>query len=150
MSERSGWQFASVSVAEAYEFLMSTFGNAWTQAFVQLAAQAEGDRLLDVACGTGAVARYSAPLIGPTGFVTGLDLNPAMLTIARSLSAPGDITIEWREGSATALPYPNASFDIVCCQNGLQFFAGSTRRSPGDVPRSRADWSSGRCGVARS
>jgi SAM-dependent methyltransferase/plasmid stabilization system protein ParE len=45
-----------------------------------------------------------------------------MLTIARSLSAPEGITIEWREGSATALPYPNASFDIVCCQNGLQFF----------------------------
>jgi SAM-dependent methyltransferase len=45
-----------------------------------------------------------------------------MLTIARATPAPGGISIEWREGNATALPFPNASFDIVCCQQGLQFF----------------------------
>jgi len=123
MSGQSGWQLASGSVAEAYEhYLMSTFGNAWTQALVQLAAPAEGDRVLDVACGTGAAARFAAPLVGPTGLVTGLDLNAGMLTIARAMPAPEGITIAWREGNATALPFPNASFDVVCCQQGLQFF----------------------------
>ena len=123
MSERSGWQLAGRSVAEAYEhYLMSTFGNAWTQAFVQLAAPVEGDRVLDVACGTGAVARYSAPLVGPTGRVVGLDLNPAMLTIARGMPVPEGIAIDWREGNAVALPFANGSFDVVCCQQGLQFF----------------------------
>lgn len=123
MSERSGWQLAGRSVAEAYEhYIKATFGDAWTQAFIQLAAPAEGDRVLDVACGTGAAARYSAPLVGPTGRVVGLDLNPGMLSIARGMPAPEGIPIEWREGNATALPFPNASFDLVCCQQGLQFF----------------------------
>jgi ubiquinone/menaquinone biosynthesis C-methylase UbiE len=101
---------------------MSTFGNAWAQVLVQLAAPTEGDRVLDVACGTGAVARYAAPLVGSTGCVVGLDLNPGMLSIARGMPGAEAISIKWREGNATALPFPNASFDLVCCQQGLQFF----------------------------
>jgi ubiquinone/menaquinone biosynthesis C-methylase UbiE len=123
VSESSGWQLASGSVAEASErYLMSTFGYAWTQALVQLAAPQEGDRVLDVACGTGPVARYIAPLVGSTGRVVGLDLNSGMLDTARAMPIPEGIPIEWREGNATALPFPNASFDVVCCQQGLQFF----------------------------
>ncbi len=123
MSERSGWQLASGSVAEANErYLISTFGNAWSQALVQLAAPEEGDRVLDLACGTGPLARYAAPFVGPTGRIVGLDLNAGMLAIARAMPAPDGIPIAWQEGNATALPFPNASFDVVCCQQGLQFF----------------------------
>ena len=123
MSERSGWQLASGSVAEAYErYIMSALGNAWVQALVELAAPAEGERVLDVACGTGAVARFAAPLVGPTGLVTGLDLNAGMLDMARTMPAPIGATIAWQEGNATALPFPNASYDLVCCHQGLQFF----------------------------
>jgi ubiquinone/menaquinone biosynthesis C-methylase UbiE len=90
MSERSGWQLADASVAEANErYLMSTFGYAWAQALVQLAAPQEGDRLLDVACGTGPVARQAAPFVGPTGRVVGLYLNAGMLEIARSYAHSG-------------------------------------------------------------
>ncbi len=90
MSERSGWQLAGRNVAEAYEhYIKATFGDAWTHAFIQLVAPAEGDRVLDVACGTGAAARYSAPLVGPTGRVVGLDLNPGMLSIARDAGSGG-------------------------------------------------------------
>ena len=111
MSESSGWQLASGSVAEASErYLMSTFGYAGTQSLVQLAAAQEGDRVLDVACGTGPVARYIAPLVGSTGRVVGLDLNSGMVDTARAMVPEGN-PIEWREGNATALPYPNASFD---------------------------------------
>jgi len=123
MSERSGWQLAGASAAEANEhYLMSTFGYAWTQALVQLAAPEEGDRLLDVACGTGPVARQAAPFVGSTGRVVGLDLNPGMLEVARRMPVPDGISVEWRQGDSTALPFENASFDIVCCNQGLQFF----------------------------
>ena len=123
MGEPSGWQLASGSVAEAYErYIMSTFGNAWAQALVQLGAPHDGERVLDVACGTGAVARHAAPLVGPTGGVVGLDSNAGMLAIARAIPHREGVAIEWRAGNATALPFPDGSFDLVCCQQGLQFF----------------------------
>ena len=110
-------------MAEANErYIMAAFGNAWAQALVHLAAPDEGDRVLDVACGTGSVARYAAPLVGPTGRVIGLDLNVDMLAIARAMPQREGVAIEWQEGNATALPFPDASFDRVCCQQGLQFF----------------------------
>ena len=101
LRQRSGWQLASGSVAEANErYIMAAFGNAWAQALVQLAAPEEGDRVLDVACGTGPVARYAAALVGPSGRVIGLDLNAGMLAIARALPQREGIAIEWREGDA--------------------------------------------------
>jgi SAM-dependent methyltransferase len=78
--------------------------------------------VLDVACGTGPVARYAAPLVGPSGRVIGLDVNAGMLAIARAMPQRAGVAIEWREGNATALPFPDASFDRVCCQQGLQLF----------------------------
>lgn len=123
MGEQSGWQLASGSVAELYErYIMAVFGNAWAQTLVQLAAPSDGERVLDVACGTGVVARYAAPFVGPTGRVVGLDLNPGMLAMARTILQREGVALEWREGNATALPFPDASFDLVCCQQGLQFF----------------------------
>jgi len=122
MTESSGWQLANINGVEARErYTMAVLGNAWAQELVQLAAPAEGDRVLDVACGTGVVARYAAPLVGPTGSVTGLDLNAGMLTVARTMPQRDGVAIVWREGDATALPFPNASFDLVCCREGLQY-----------------------------
>ncbi|HEY5866977.1 MAG TPA: methyltransferase domain-containing protein [Candidatus Tectomicrobia bacterium] len=123
MGESSGWQMASISVAEARErYTMAAFGNAWAQTLVQLAAPGEGERVLDVACGTGVVARYAAPLVGPTGRVVGLDRNAEMLTLARAMPQLDGVTIVWRDGNATALPFPEANFDFVYCQQGLQYF----------------------------
>jgi ubiquinone/menaquinone biosynthesis C-methylase UbiE len=123
MSDRSGWQLSGGNVAEAYErYMVSAFGNAWSQMLVLLAAPEEGDRVLDVACGTGAVARYAATFVGPTGRVVGLDLNAGMLAVAHRIPVPEGTSISWQEGNATALPFPNASFDVVCCHQGLQFF----------------------------
>ncbi len=82
-----------------------------------------GEHILDVACGTGVVARLAAPLMGDGGRVVGVDINPAMLAVARKLSAPIERAIEWREGSALALPLENETFDLAYCQHGLQFFA---------------------------
>ena len=79
----------------------------------------EGERVLDVACGTGVVARLAAEHTGRKGSVTGLDINPGMLGVARAVAPKG---IEWCEAPADAIPLPDESFDIAYCQLGLQFF----------------------------
>jgi SAM-dependent methyltransferase len=77
-----------------------------------------GDRVLDVACGTGALTLAAAERAGPSGAVTGLDPNPAMLAVARA--KPG--AVDWRDGAAEALPFEDATFDAVVSQFGLMFF----------------------------
>src|SRR3954468_24179080 len=81
-----------------------------------------GTRVLDVACGSGIVARTAAPLVGSSGQVAGLDANPAMLAVARQAAAADGLNIEWRVGNAQSLPFADRSFDLVLCQHGLQFF----------------------------
>ncbi|CAN5873845.1 methyltransferase domain-containing protein [soil metagenome] len=98
-----------------------------------------GERVLDVACGTGIVARTAAGRVGPGGTVAGLDVNPAMLELARELAGE---SIEFFEGNAQALPFNEASFDVVFCQQGLQFF-GDRPAAVGEMfrvttPRGRA------------
>jgi SAM-dependent methyltransferase len=82
----------------------------------------KGERVLDVACGTGIVSRQVAPMVGVEGSVTGLDITPAMLDVACSIPQSEGVAIEWREGNALSLPFSDRSFDLVLCQQGLQFF----------------------------
>lgn len=79
-------------------------------------------RVLDVACGTGIVARTVATHLQGQGAVTGLDLNPAMLVVARRVAEAAGLTITWVQGDAQTLPFPEASFDLVFCQQAIQFF----------------------------
>jgi SAM-dependent methyltransferase len=82
-----------------------------------------GQTVLDVACGPGTVTRLAAQRVGPTGSVTGCDLSPAMLELARSKSSiDGSAPIEYLERPADALGVPDDVFDLVTCQQGLQFF----------------------------
>jgi SAM-dependent methyltransferase len=76
-----------------------------------------GHRVLDVACGTGVLTRVAASRAGPSGAVTGLDLNRGMLAVAARLS-PG---LRWQQGTAAALPFPDHSFEAVVSQFGLMF-----------------------------
>lgn len=78
----------------------------------------KGDRVLDVACGTGALTLAVAEIVGPSGSVVGLDASPQMLTVARRKPMP----IEWRQGTAEALPFLDNSFDAVVSQFGFMFF----------------------------
>jgi ubiquinone/menaquinone biosynthesis C-methylase UbiE len=87
---------------------------------IHLAALRPGERVLDIACGTGVVARLASQQVGATGTVAGLDVNPGMLAAARS-ATPLEMLIQWHEASAEAMPIPEASFDVVLCQMGLQF-----------------------------
>lgn len=105
-------------VAEAYEarFVPALFA-PWAERLLDAVGVREGARVLDVACGTGAVARAAIERVGDTGSVTGLDLNEAMLTVARRLRPD----LEWRQGDATELPFPDGAFDVVTCQAALMF-----------------------------
>ncbi|MDH3226717.1 MAG: methyltransferase domain-containing protein [Thermoleophilia bacterium] len=107
---------------EAAEFYESAFVPAffaqWAPILCDAAGVAPGQSVLDVACGTGIVARTAADRVAPGGTVTGVDLNEAMLTVARRVRP--DIT--WRQGEAAALPFPDESFDAVLCQMALMFF----------------------------
>ena len=115
------WQVAG-SAAEVYEreLVPAIFG-PWAPRVLDLVAPATGERVLDVACGTGVVARLAAERVGADGRVVGFDLNPGMLTVARSLPVKG-APIGWVQATASRLPFPDGSFEVVCCQLGLQFF----------------------------
>jgi ubiquinone/menaquinone biosynthesis C-methylase UbiE len=101
-------------------FFVPAIGAPLATDLIQLAALRQGERVLDIACGTGVVARLASQQVGATGTVAGLDVNPGMLAVARSATPPG-MPIEWHEASAEAMPIPDASFDVVLCQLGLQF-----------------------------
>jgi len=109
--------------AERYERCAARYIlGPWAPLLVDAARVAAGERVLDVACGTGVVARIAAERAGPAGRVVGVDLNPGMIRVARSLPSPVGAAIEWLERSALDLGLDDASFDVVLCQQGLQFF----------------------------
>lgn len=110
---------AQIDAATAYqEFFVPALFQEWAPWVVAAANLQPGQRVLDVACGTGVLARVAAACVGAGGAVCGLDANPGMLAVAARL-APD---IDWREGMAEALPYPDQSFDAVVSQFGLMFF----------------------------
>ncbi len=126
MSQQGQWQVAG-SAPEVYEreLVPAVFG-MWAPILVELAQPRPSERVLDVACGTGVVARFAATLVGPSGTVVGIDLNPGMLSVARSVVSPDSRSgghLQWQEASADKLPFPDDSFNVVYCQLGLQFFA---------------------------
>jgi ubiquinone/menaquinone biosynthesis C-methylase UbiE len=117
-----GWQLHGTS-AELYErFLVPTVTLPWARDLVGRVGLCPGEHVLDVACGTGAVARLAASAVGDGGRVAAVDVNQEMLAVGRSLPPTGGAPIEWNEGSADALPFADGEFGVVLCQLGLQFF----------------------------
>ena len=113
----------NTSAAEALEkFLMPTLFGPWAAEVVDRAAPQSGEHLLDVACGTGAAARFAAKHVGPTGHVIGLDLDAGMLEVARQCAEREGIHIEWRQADVIEMPFGDQDFDVVLCCQGLQFF----------------------------
>lgn len=108
-----------IAAARAYENLHVP---ALFREFAPLVAAAArvgpGQRVLDVACGTGVLTRELASIVGDKGFVAGLDATPGMLAVASEL-APA---LEWKQGLAGSLPYEDRAFDAVVSQFGLMFF----------------------------
>jgi SAM-dependent methyltransferase len=122
MAEHESWQ-VSGDAAEVYErcFVPAIFG-PWAAHMADAAKVAPRDRVLDVGCGTGVLARAAADRVAADGQVTGLDLNEGMLAVARRLR-PG---IDWRQGDATNLPFADASYDVVVSQFALMYVPDRT------------------------
>ena len=114
-------QTFSPRVPENYErYFVPAIGKPLAEDLIHLAALQPGERVLDIACGTGIVARLALQKVGSTGAVAGLDVNPGMLATARSINLPGK-QIEWFEASAEEIPLSDEMFDVALCQLGLQF-----------------------------
>ncbi|HMS60784.1 MAG TPA: methyltransferase domain-containing protein [Solirubrobacteraceae bacterium] len=101
------------------ELMVPAFFGFYAADLIARAGLREGDRLLDVACGTGVVPRAAAATGVPLARLTGLDMTPGMLAVAARVA--GDTGAEWIEGDATAMPFEDASFDVLTCQQGFQF-----------------------------
>jgi len=112
--------FAQMSLPEAYErFLVEPLFRPFAEEVLDRLDPAPGDSLLDVACGTGIVARLARHRLGPRARIVGVDAAPPMLSVARR----ADSTIDWRDGNAMALPVAaDERFSLVSCHQGLQFF----------------------------
>ena len=133
-----------IEAAKAYEalFVPALFGQ-WATTVLDAAQIQTGQRVLDVACGTGVVARAAIARVGAAGHVAGIDPNPGMVALANQLES----RVDWRTGVAETLPFPNNSFDAVVSQFGLHVLlrskTGPSRNGKGLGSR----WTSGDCGL---
>lgn len=122
MSQTERWQLGG-NAPEIYEHQMvPAIFASWAPVLLDQAALREGERALDVACGTGVVARLAAAQVGQRGVVVGLDLNPGMLARARASTPAAGAAVQWHEGDAAAMPFDAETFDAVLCQAGFQYF----------------------------
>ena len=119
--QHSGWQLGGDAPLAYDTYIVNVFMQDYSRRLVETAAIEPGGRVLDVACGTGVVTRLAAEQAGSEGQVVGFDLNAGMLSRA-SASVENGPDIAWHEGSVTDMPFAEASFDVVLCQQGLQFF----------------------------
>lgn len=119
---RERWQLSGNS-ADFYERYVRRTMEPWIQALLDVADLQPGESVFDLACGPGFVARGAVSRVGPQGRVVGLDLNAGMIAVARA----ADPTIEWLTGDAGALPFESGTFDVVLCQQGVQFFPDRLR-----------------------
>ncbi len=97
---------------------MPAFLAQWAPRLLDAAEVGQGQRVLDVACGTGVVARTATERVGSTGSVVGVDLSDAMLAVARRIRPD----LEWRQADVAAMPFVDAEFDVVVSQMALMFF----------------------------
>lgn len=119
MIEKNERGQVAAAAADVYEefFVPALFG-AWPDRVLDACGVAAGHRVLDVACGTGILARSARKRVGESGLVVGLDPNSGMLAVARRLEQG----VEWRQGVAEELPFGDDSFDGVVSQFGMMFF----------------------------
>ncbi len=114
------------SIPENYDrYMVPLIFSPFATDLAQRAASLAPNAVLEIAAGTGVVTRALAPKLSPTASFMVTDLNQPMLDYAATQQAP-DSRITWRQADAMALPFENATFDLVCCQFGAMFFPDRT------------------------
>jgi SAM-dependent methyltransferase len=123
VSRQAAWQVhGDAAVLYEESFMPALFAGS-AEVLADAAGIGRGERVLDIGCGTGVVARAAARRVGAKGRVVGLDLNPRMLAVARRVAPE----IEWREGAAGEVPFEAGAFDVVTSQCALMFFPDQPR-----------------------
>lgn len=122
MAQPTTYEQVAASAAQNYErHFVPVVGAPFARRLLDAARLAPGERVLDVACGTGIATRLAAEAVGPTGTVTGADVNPGMLDVARA-AVPAEAGITWHQAPAEDLGLPDSSYDVVLCSLGFMFF----------------------------
>jgi SAM-dependent methyltransferase len=116
MTDQQQWHLAGTAPEIYAEHLVPAVFAPWAPVLLDAAAVGTGHTVLDVACGTGVVAAAAAERVGPSGAVTGVDINPGMIAVAARTRG-----VRWAQADAARLPFPDGGFDRVLCQAGLQF-----------------------------
>lgn len=118
----NGWSLAGAGPETYEEFQVPAVFEPLARLLLNRIGLEAGQSVLDVACGTGVVARKAAAIVGNSGRVVGVDFNGAMLEVAAKKIPPGFSNIEWQQADASNLPIQDATIDVAICQQGLQFF----------------------------
>jgi len=112
----------SGSIPENYDcYMVPLIFEPFAADIARRAASLSPGAVLEIAAGTGVVTRALAPKLSAGAGYTATDLNQPMLDYAASRQGP-DSRITWRQADAMALPFEDATFDLVCCQFGAMFF----------------------------
>ena len=135
--------FSQLSFPERYEHaLVGPLFQPWVEPLLGDVQLSSGDRVLDIACGTGIVARLAKKHLGPSATVVGVDANSEMLAVAGRVAPE----VDWRQGDAVALPLRDGErFDVVLCQQGFQFFSDHAAAA---LQMHRALMDGGRVGIS--
>jgi ubiquinone/menaquinone biosynthesis C-methylase UbiE len=121
MTAPSYRDFTGTSAENYQRYFVPAIATPVSAGLLHAADLQPGERILDVACGTGAIARLAAALVGPSGSVTAIDIAPDMIAVAKSTGVPAGSHVEWHVSDATSLPLADGAYDVVLCQMGLMF-----------------------------
>lgn len=121
MSSASYRNFTGTGAQNYQRHFVPSIATPVSVGLLRAAGLQAGERVLDVACGTGVITRLAAEQVGPTGSVTGIDIAPDMIDVAKSTPEPAGPHIEWHVSDAASLPLPDNSYNVVLCQMGLMF-----------------------------
>jgi ubiquinone/menaquinone biosynthesis C-methylase UbiE len=143
----ASFEAADIPAMQIYEgVLVPRLFTPWARLLLDGLHLQPGETVLDVACGPGSVTRLAAIAVGRGGRVTGIDLSPAMLAIAQAKAVLANAApIDYHKAPAEQLPVADADFDVVVCQQGLQFFSN---RATALAEMRRALRPGGRVGIA--
>jgi ubiquinone/menaquinone biosynthesis C-methylase UbiE len=121
MTRTSYRNFTGTSAENYQRYFVPTIATPVSVGLLDAANLRTGERVLDVACGTGVIARLAAEQVGPGGSVTAIDVAAEMISVAKSTTSSTNPRIEWHVSDAASLPLADDSYDVVLCQMGLMF-----------------------------